>query len=211
MKSLEIEVWQTFISWTKTPQAVHEKNIRKTLTEHRCYSSAVNVTPSRMNWCILEHVSSQNSGTKTRSVHGEWPLVSVRSEDIRWLEWRKTHTFCSPLPKSTGWMYWTLSVFFRNPLSKVVRVRRGLPHRLIRLPAVLHGPPQLGLYHLLQHATLQRPKEEEARPVCGRAKPTPGKNTAPLDALFTPNDAPILHIDTSIWQQIDLQCTVSVP
>lgn len=95
-----------------------------------------------------------------------------------------------------------------NPLSKVVRVRRGLPHRLIRLPAVLHGPPQLGLYHLLQHATLQRPKEEEARPVCGRAKPTPGKNTAPLDALFTPNDAPILHIDTSIWQQIDLQCTV---
>lgn len=59
----------------------------------------------------------------------------------------------------------------RDTLSEVVRVLRGLPHRLLRLPAVLHRQIELGLHHLLQHAALQRPQEEASHQLSGDARP----------------------------------------
>lgn len=53
-----------------------------------------------------------------------------------------------------------------------MRIVRSMPHRLLRLPAVLHREAELGLHFLLQHSTLQRAQEEAARSLDGNAQPT---------------------------------------
>lgn len=50
---------------------------------------------------------------------------------------------------------------FRGALPQVLRLLRGLSHRFLWLPAVLHQQAQLGVHHLLQHAAVQRASPEE--------------------------------------------------
>lgn len=51
---------------------------------------------------------------------------------------------------------------FRGALPQVLRLLRGLSHRFLWLPAVLHRQAQLGVHHLLQHAAVQRAEETPA-------------------------------------------------
>lgn len=85
----------------------------------------------------------------------------------------------------------------RDTLSEVLRLLRGLPHRLLRLPAVLHGQAELGLHLLLQHPALQRPQEEAPRSLSGNAGPP----RRPADSSLRAPDAP---------SYIELHCTVLV-
>lgn len=79
----------------------------------------------------------------------------------------------------------------RDSLSEVVCVLRGVPHRLLRLPAVLHRPAELRLHLLLQHGALQRPPEEEARPVGGDVQPADEAGAAPRPELPPPAAADV--------------------
>ena len=94
----------------------------------------------------------------------------------------------------SGQKFRTLFVFLcRDTLSEILRLLRGLPHRLLRLPAVLHGPAELGLHLLLQHAALQRAQEEAPRPVGGDVEPadeppSPLPDLLPAAAVAPPGD-----------------------
>lgn len=41
---------------------------------------------------------------------------------------------------------------------------RSMPNRLLRVPAVLYGTPQLSVHNVLQHPSVQRPQTEETCP-----------------------------------------------
>lgn len=57
----------------------------------------------------------------------------------------------------------------RDPSPQGVRVIRGVSHRLLRLPAILHRQDQLGLHLLLQQTALQRSPQETPHQLMGRA------------------------------------------
>ncbi len=74
----------------------------------------------------------------------------------------------------------TVCFICRNPLSEILRLLWRLPHRLLRLPAVLHQPAELSLHLLLQHAALQWAQEEASCPFSGDVQPTEDPASPPL-------------------------------
>lgn len=89
----------------------------------------------------------------------------------------------------------TLSRSRRDSLSEILRVLRRLPHRLLRLPAVLHRQAELGLHLVLQHAALQRPQEEAARPLGGGGDDAADHELAPASAFLLPAAADASPVD----------------
>lgn len=59
-----------------------------------------------------------------------------------------------------------------------------MPHRLLRLPAVLHRAGELRVHLLLQHAAVQRAPQEAPRPLGGavRQAASPPADLRPADA-----------------------------
>lgn len=86
--------------------------------------------------------------------------------------------------------------FCRNTLSEVLCLLRGLPHRLLWLPAVLHRQAELGLHLLLQHPALQRAQEEASHPLGGDVQPADEPASSPLpDPLPAVVDTPPCDVD----------------
>lgn len=105
----------------------------------------------------------------------------------------------------SGQIFRTLFVCLcRDTLSEVLRLLRGLPHCLLRLPAVLHGPAELGLHLLLQHAALQRAQEEAPRALGGDVEPTDEPPSPLPDLLPAAADAPPTDVDWRIPSRLSV-------
>ncbi len=137
--------------------AKHKALIRYIFNLSNLITAGENETLFFSGWCyILPHAQHFKAGCLVNT-------FSVR-----------THLKSQTVQFSLGF------IFCRNTLSEVLCLLRGLPHRLLWLPAVLHRHAELSLHLLLQHPALQRAQEEASHPLGGDVQPADEPASSPL-------------------------------